>query len=284
MAVHPAESSPVFFARLETLGLTDLKEKFESKGWTSYADFAMACSDFTGKDPEKFHAEIIKPLLGDVEIRIPKVRRLFVQAYAAHAQLLEKMDQPAPDKPVQLHPLDREAAFTAVKAIICGIVIEGESEPSHALINRFAGVLSHGISRYEPWEKMTSRVQEINDVSEAPGLKLVESEGVAVFVPTQPNEGSADLSGEMRWDLAMRRRGLAMEISGLMSFDAHSLWHEAMRTAFLREPPPGYRRPTWAQLRNADRELWHRVASACPAGCNAKPGASKTAFEEAWVR
>ena len=275
MSAHPAESEAVFAARLDALGLTDIKDKFVSKSWVTFADFAMACSDFNGKDPALFKADVLTPLVGDEEARVPKIRRLYVQAYAAHASLLEKMDAPAPERPLQLHPLDRNAATTVLKNRIRGFKVEGDSEPSFALINRMATVLQHGVIRYEGWEKLTPRVQEINDVAEAPGLKLVETESGVSFVPMQSNEPNTDLSGEMRWDLAIRRRGLAMDIAGLCTYENHMLWHEKMKVSYLREPPPGYRRPDWAQLRNADRELWTRVAHSCSAGCKAKPGSTK---------
>ena len=75
-----------------------------------------------------------------------------------------------------------------------------------------------------------------------------------------------------------------MEVAGLLTFEAHNLWHEAMWTTYIMTPPPGYKRPTWGQLRNADAELWRRVSAACPAGCKRKPGATKTQFEEGWVK
>ncbi len=87
----------------------------------------------------------------------------------------------------------------------------------------------------------------------APGLRLVEREGAAFFDQVPVHEGSADISGELRWDLAMRRRGLAMDVAGLMTYDTHSQWHEAMKRAYLSSPPPGYIKPNWTQLRNADR-------------------------------
>ena len=283
MAVHPAESTPVFFARVDELGLSDLKPEMTKRGWNCFSDFAMACSDFSGKDNAAFQKEIVEPLVGDKDDRLTRIRRLFVQSYAVHASYLEKSQDPAVERTVTMHPLDREEATKTVRARITGFVIEGDSEPSFKLINTMATVLTNGVVRYPAWETLTSRKQEINDIPEVPGLKLLETETGVTFVPVTPNDDSADLSGEMRWDLAFRREGVAMEISGLMVYDAHSLWHEVLRSAYLTEPPPGYRRVTWAQLRNADRELWRRVAGDCTSGCKAKPGQGKTAFETSWL-
>ena len=80
----------------------------------------------------------------------------------------------------------------------------------------------------------------------------------------------------------MRRSDVAMDVAGLCTYETAALWTEAMKAAYLAPPPPGYRRITWAQLRNADRKLWQLVASECHAGCKAKPGETQTQFEKAF--
>ena len=284
MAVSPVESEPVFFARLATLGLDDLKPIFVRKGWTTFADFALGSSDLSGRDSDKFNAEIIIPLLGDppAEARITKIRRLFTQAYAAHASYISKLDEPPPER-VVMHPIDREAALAELRGRITGFDIDGDSEPSFILTDKFATILSTGKVRYIPWEEYTSRIQEINNITEVPSLKLIEKEGFAMFQPVPAYEGAANLSGEILWDLALRRRGLAMEICGIMPFSAHAVWHEKLRKAYLEEPMHGYRRPTWEQLRIADRKLFTQVATVCGAGgTKAKAGNTVTQFAIAW--
>ena len=130
MALNFAESSAVFYARLEELGLSDLKAKFVERGWTSHADFAMASSDFSGKDNELFTKEVVTPLVGDATDRLTKIRRLFVQSYAVHAADMERMANPQPEKPVQLHALDREEALANVKQRLTGVVSADDTEPS----------------------------------------------------------------------------------------------------------------------------------------------------------
>ena len=119
------------------------------------------------------------------------------------------------------------------------------------------------------------------DEAEEPGLKL-NADGVFVHVPAKGPD--ADVAGELRWDLALRRRCFAMDVAGLCSFEAGMLWHEAMKAAYLAAPPPGYRKVTWAQLLSADRALFKKVSEGCPGGCKAKPGETVTEFEKAWKK
>ena len=55
-----------------------------------------------------------------------------------------------------------------------------------------------------------------------------------------------------------------------------------MKAHYLKTPPPGYTRVSWAQIRTADETLWKLVAAACESGTKAAVGKDKTAFEEAW--
>ena len=52
-AMAAADSSLVFFKRVDELGLGDLKDTFKAKGWTCFADFAFACSSLKAADPER---------------------------------------------------------------------------------------------------------------------------------------------------------------------------------------------------------------------------------------
>ena len=281
---HPADSKTVFAARLAELELSSLKPKFDANGWFCFADFAMACSDMNGRDPALFKTDVLDPLLGEDKSKIPRVRRLYVQAYTAHAQMIEKMNDPAPERPLTMHPLDRDARTTDLKTRIRGFKLLGDSEPSFALINRMTTILNNGIVSYEGWEKLTSRDQEVNCVTAVPGMRLVTgTDGAVTFVAIPDAGPSTDLNGELRWDLALRRRGLAMDIAGLCSWESHMEWHEQMKFAYLEEPPPTYCRPDWVQLLQADRKLWTRVATACAASCKAKPGSAVTNFEEIWL-
>ena len=58
------DSRTVFFARIAELGMNDLNNKFEEKGWTMFVEFAFATSSFKEPDADTFATEVIVPLLG----------------------------------------------------------------------------------------------------------------------------------------------------------------------------------------------------------------------------
>ena len=280
-AMAAADSSLVFFKRVAELGLIDLKPTFESKGWTSFGDFAYSCSSMQAADPEIFKAEVLVPLLGEDESRVPRVRRLYMQSYAVGAAELNAYANPNAAPALQtMHAVDRQAAHDRISERMVGFKVKDESDPSIALINRFSSFLSTGAVKYVEWFKCNTRTQEINSVDEEPGMKLMPD---GSFVQKQQVVADADLRGELRWDLALRRRGVAMDIAGLCSFEAHQLWHEKLRESLLNEPPPGHRPVSYKQLENADRALFVFVAKKCSAGAGVQPPGTKTRFELAWT-
>ena len=135
-----SDSSAVFFARVTELGLTDLIPKFKENGWESFNDFAFSCSDFSGKDPALFEKDVLTPL-GVAKAQIPKIRRLFMQAYVVGTADLEKLANPQAEVKVAMHPEDRMVRTTALSQRITGFNIKDGSDPSHKLIDLAAAII-----------------------------------------------------------------------------------------------------------------------------------------------
>ena len=116
---------------------------------------------------------------------------------------------------------------------------------------------------------------------EVKGLRLTPD---GLLLQDVAKDTVTDISGELLFDYALRRRALAAEIAGLCSFKTMNTWHETLKVYFLKTPMPGFRKISWAQLRNTDVALWHAVAQACEDGCKPKPDtvSGLTQFEEAF--
>ena len=90
------DSTDVFMARLEELGLESVKQKVKDLGWTGFGDFAFATTGFKEPEPEVFAKEVLVLLLGDAAHSLaPRVRRLFMQAYAVTQQDLQRFTEPS---------------------------------------------------------------------------------------------------------------------------------------------------------------------------------------------
>ena len=279
-----ADSQAVFLARMTELGLIDLKPIFVANGWMTFNDFAFSCSDPTGKDTEIFKKEVLDVLITGEATKplVPRVRRLYTQSYVIGAAEMERFGNPsAVDEKVAMHPADRTTRTEAIRAKLTGFTLSGPSVPSFALIDRFATIMAKGAVRYVPWEKCTSREQELIEQPEVKGLRLNEKGMLVQDIAPDPN---TSLSGELLWEYALRRRAIAGEIAGLIQFDTTNLWHDILKSALLSTPPPGHRAVTYAQLRAADLKVFSLVSEECNDGTICKPGETTSEFEKAFKK
>ena len=152
-----AHSSKTAFGQaLADYGLTELQAKFKENGWETFNDFAFSTSDPRGQDASLFHKEVIEELLpndGSKKALIPKLRRLFAQAYV-HAS--KAMNEEAEPKSVQevvpMHHADRTSRTKALRERIRGWTLAGQNLPSQSLIDKMSTMLTKGHVKYVPWE------------------------------------------------------------------------------------------------------------------------------------
>ena len=276
-----ADSKPAFRSRLEELELQELLPKFEKLGWLTFGDFGFACHEGPGCTQEVFQKTVLTPLVGDSSPLSARIRRLFAQSYAIAAADTERYLSVDPEKPVALHPAEREDRRAKLAEQLTGFKLEGTSDPSFRLIDRCAAVLARGEVKYLQWEKCTPRSSELQDIAEDKQLKP-DKDG---FIQLQARDVDlcCDISSDMLLGLALRRRALACEIAGLITYDAMNTWHERLFAEYLRDPLPGFSRVSLAQLRRADAEVFRLTGEACRNGTRRRPGETQTEFEKAFV-
>ena len=151
--------------------------------------------------------------------------------------------------------------------------------PSHQLTDKFATILARGFAEYVPWDRLTSRGQELLEEPEVKGLRITADGTLQQDIEV---DMKADISGDFLWDFAMCRRSAAMDIAGLMDFESADLWHQTLKSLLMKEPPAGYRHISWGQLVAADRTLFQFVTTLCECDTKAPPDKTETAFQTAW--
>ena len=99
------DSSVVFAAKIDELGLSSLKDKFVSQNWNSFAKFAFATSSFKEPDAEVFQKQVLDVLLpSDDQSLAPVVRRLYMQSYAIAAADMAQYTSPSAEPKLTFHP------------------------------------------------------------------------------------------------------------------------------------------------------------------------------------
>ena len=275
------DSEAVFTAALKTLQLGDLKSRFDSEGWKCFNDFAFCTPDFTGRDTAAFEGVVDGFLKPEEKSLKPRMRQLYAKAFAgASAAMAEEVSGKDQLARVSMHHQERAARTEQLKLAITGFVMEGPNLPGHGLIDRFHTIHEKGVVRYVKWELSISRAQEVSEEPEIRGLRI--GNNGSLIQDTEPDPRT-DVSGELLWDFAMRRRALAAHISGLIRFATKNGWSETLKKYLMMTPPDGYRRVSWAQLRAADQALYSYVAVRCEAGTKANIGEHLTEFEKHFI-
>ena len=125
-----ADSEAYFKGRVETLGLGDVWDEFESRGWTTAGAFAFAsayCPPQGMVDEAPFLTGVVQPLLGDPNSdRKLNVRRLYFESYTVYsADLKRRIDAgPEDDAPRRMLKEERELRRTATEKKCGGLQLE----------------------------------------------------------------------------------------------------------------------------------------------------------------
>ena len=85
-------------------------------------------------------------------------------------------------------------------------------------------------------------------------------------VHKEDNIGKARLEDPLRLRQTLLRRGVALDLAGVVKFETHELWADMVLDVYQTDPPPGYSKVTMDMLHTADRELWNQAARVCRTG------------------
>eukprot|EP00435_Cladocopium_sp_Y103_P046499 s2235_g13.t1 len=182
-------------------------------------------------------------------------RLLFESQTQLLADLKEKILNPEPTVARKVPAAERDARLVNLKMRLTGVVIEGHSEPSHSLLDLATQLYDQNVLRWIPLEKCYSRLTELS-FNNKPQSKLLEVESSKIVVRDKESEHEAQVESSYQVLEALKRRGLALDFAGVMSFVHHEKYVQVLFAHLNRDPPPGYNRCSVSQLIAADRAAW----------------------------
>jgi len=187
---------------------------------------------------------------------VSALKRLFFESQTQLLAILkEQITNPEPTAARKVPHAERDARMTNLKARLNGVLIEEHCEPSHSLLDLATQLYDQNILRFIPLEKCFSRLTELSFSNKAQ-TKLLEIESSKVVI----KEKDADFESAVQFSYqaleAFKRRGLALEFAGVMSYTAHDQYVQMLFSHLNREPPVGYNRVSVSQLLSADKAAW----------------------------
>ena len=115
-----------------------------------------------------------------------------------------------------------------------------------------------GAVKYIAWEACTKFSQEAYlQPRKKQGWALDASGVVKEHLASDPPTVSVNTTHLL--SQALIRRGLAMEIGMVMTFESHERVRHSLLRALCEDPPPGYAAASMAQLERADMFLFTRL-------------------------
>ena len=232
------------------------------KGWDTMGSFAFSCSFAPGNsDDSVFIQEVVVPLLGDADHTLkPQLRRLFFESYTQAALDVQRRAAPSDEaeKPKRLPAPERLARLRLLKTRLRGLVIEEDLEPSNALIDKFNEIKEDGTLRFVPWDELTRRDDEIKSIKKIKTWQS-DSEGRLKF-SEETKEDAADTNSDLKLKAALQRRGLAMEVAQLLSYETHDRYVNWLFKELTRNQPIGFHQVNIQQIHTVDQEVFTKLA------------------------
>ena len=256
------DSEAHFESRLTELGLSDaVKTALKNGGVRTLSHLAFAITQpnqtisndevtnflqgLTGSAPSLQESSCIKRLVFEAQTFVVAVLR----------QGLEHHEEGAPRKVAHA---ERTTRMAALQAALTGIYITGEMDPAHVLLDKASAMHDQNVVRYLEPAACISRAVEVQGKKESRELSLEKG---SLILKNANDKLTSATDTELKLHYAMQRRALALQFANLMSFAQHNEWMTFLVEALHREAPPGYHRPTLAQLIQCDRAAWTRLAS-----------------------
>jgi hypothetical protein len=261
------DSIAVFRARVVAMNLESFWDNFVATGWTTYGSLAFSCSYIPGSSDAEFVAVVIPAITGTTTSPFDAtIRRLHFEAYTITMADMQRRASRVEidDKPPTLPVQERADRFQMLRDKYVGLLLEGELEPSDALTDKFCEMQDRGALKYLSWAELTKRDLELDGVKKDSSFKP-DKQGF-LRCSLGPLETLADTSSDFKFEKAMMRRGLAMEMAQLLSFNVHELLVRWMLQEYHREALPGYSRVSLDQLQRLDREVFRRLAEVTRGG------------------
>ena len=193
--------------------------------------------------------------VGDIAV----VKRLIFEAQTTVIAIIKSQSDPNNDPSLRKLPAaERNSRLEAQRQRLQGMSLEGFLEVAHQVYDVVSGMLEADSLKYLGPAKCITRSMEISSQKPPKELKL-DASGTGIVVKEAQTEKECSVQGELDFMEALTRRSLAFDAVGLVKFEVFNQWINWMFQMVRQQPPPGFSKPTLAQLLRADRQAFVRL-------------------------
>lgn len=255
------DSRAHFVSRLTELGLgAGLITNIENHGVVTLSQLAFAVGQPGQPLTDIAIDQFVQAASGRAAV-INEISILKRAAFEAQTFLIATLRQSVDrtdEAPRKIAFAERTSRMQALRAALAGIEVSGEQEPAHCVLDKACAIYESNTLKYLDPASCVSRAHEIQGTTK--NRELTFEKG-SLVLKSGEDKLSSPTDSEIKVHYAMVRRGLAFQFARLMSHSQHCQWETFLFEAMHRDAPPGYSRPSLAQLLQCDKAAWSRLAS-----------------------
>ena len=279
MASSALESTAAFAERAKAIGVEQwIIQKFQEKHMDTYGRFAFAITYSPQHPNDKPLSDFVESVV-DREVsadQMATLRRLFFEAHTlALADVRSRVETGAdPTVPSRKLPTaERVARQKAQESRLGGLIFNPDTIPSNNLVDMFVDMVETGVLSYVKAEQCCSRAQEVSLMKRDPTI-ATDSSGL-LKVSSKQKEPTCEANTELKLRSAFQRRSLAMDLSGISTFDVIEGWVQFLFSHLMKEQPRGYSKVSLQQIVDCDKQLFVMASHMTMGRLSASPGEKK---------
>ena len=192
--------------------------------------------------------------------QVGKLRRLLFEAQTYVLAQLKLAVTGEPGSASRKLPLpEKQARMADLKTRLNGVVLEGEKEPAHSLIDLCQNIYETGNIVWIHPSKCKKRETEIKYSMKEP-KQILKVEQQVVRVDHEVESADAEHGTELKLMWCLQRRGFALDMTNVVSWHVHEKWVDTLFRAYSTESSAAVRSVSLTQLIKADCEMWMLLA------------------------
>eukprot|EP00435_Cladocopium_sp_Y103_P010565 s3649_g2.t1 len=176
--------------------------------------------------------------------------------------------------PKKMAQPEREARLERQREQLRGLDISGPLGPAHSLYDICANMVEKNEIAYINPNKCLSRQQELMGVKPEKEIQLDATKS-ALVVREQASHAEISINSDLALYQALQRRTLALDLTGIASYEVMRKWIDRLFAMYAQSPAPGFQRVTQAQLLRADRQAFIRMSELFSGSLKTHFGAGK---------
>ena len=254
------DSTAAFADRAEQIGVERwILEKLQAKKFATFGKLAFAFSHAPQSSDDTRLRNFVTNMLEEAptEEQLATLRRLFFEAHTMALMDVRQRTEANPDPAQAVRKLptaERLARQKAQEGRLGGLVFTPNTIPSNHLVDLYVEMVETGVLSYVKAETCCSRAQEVEAIRKDPTVST-DSSGL-LKVGTKQSDPQCDAGTELKLRAAWQRRNLAMDLSGIATFEVTEAWVQYLFQQLIKDQPRGFSKISLQQILDCDKHLF----------------------------